>query len=409
MKLNKNDEIKEWNYIELFNDTAIVYETFNNIYVKDREAARYYILNKNISSTIIKVFSKKNIKILVKEQISYGVSITLKRYKSTKLIHKYYIDISTGLIAKLKNGKFLQCRPNEIDQHTKKYIINEIPWIKFIFDLDLPVTFNTIVTKKLYSTKKLLRWYWSANYQTAIKLNSIKDNQYKYLIRKNIKNINNINNINPKIFDSDPIENNHHLKLFINTLNLAVKCSKKINATWSFNRLYNEYNKLNKTILNKLYENYNKPIIIPDIFKPIINFLLDRNYYIPKDYKELSKLSDREETINCIISNISSNILQSMLIVYKNNLLITIYANDVILKPLTNVSQDSTYNFITSYSCAYESKEQYIFENSNPFKPYNFAAGVTVEKDIQTINKEYDHLLKIYERRQKIQHIIHKN
>lgn len=401
--------IKEWDYIELFNDTAIVYETFNNIYVKDREAARYYILNKNISSTIIKVFSKKNIKILVKEQISYGVSITLKRYKSTKLIYKYYIDISTGLIAKLKNGKFLQCRPNEIDQHTKKYIINEIPWIKFIFDLDLPVTFNTIVTKKLYSTKKLLRWYWSANYQTAIKLNSIKDNQYKYLIRKNIKNINNINNINPKIFDSDPIENNHHLKLFINTLNLAVKCSKKINATWSFNRLYNEYNKLNKTILNKLYENYNKPIIIPDIFKPIINFLLDRNYYIPKDYKELSKLSDREETINCIISNISSNILQSMLIVYKNNLLITIYANDVILKPLTNVSQDSTYNFITSYSCAYESKEQYIFENSNPFKPYNFAAGVTVEKDIQTINKEYDHLLKIYERRQKIQHIIHKN
>lgn len=407
MKLNKNDEIKEWNYIELSNDTAIVYETFNNIYVKDREAARYYILNKNIGSTIIKLFSKKNIKILVKEQISYGVSITLKRYKSTKLIHKYYIDISTGLIAKLKNGKFLQCRPNEIDQHTKKYIINEIPWIKFIFDLDLPVTFNTIVTKKLYSTKKLLRWYWSANYQTAIKLNSIKDNQYKYLIRKNIKNINNINNINPKIFDSDPIENNHHLKLFINTLNLAVKCSKKINAAWSFNRLYNEYNKLNKTILNKLYENYNKPIIISDIFKPIINFLLDRNYYIPKDYKELSKLSDREETINCIISNISSNILQSMLIVYKNNLLITIYANDVILKPLTDVSQDSTYNFIASYSCAYESKEQYIFENSNPFKSYNFENFV--EKDIQTINKEYDHLLKIYERRQKIQHIIHKN
>lgn len=406
MKLNKNDEIKEWNYIELFNDTAIVYETFNNIYVKDREAARYYILNKNISSAIIKVFSKKNIKILVKEQISYGVSITLKRYKSTKLIHKYYIDISTGLIAKLKNGKFLQCRPNEIDQHTKKYIINEIPWIKFIFDLDLPVTFNTIVTKKLYSTKKLLRWYWSANYQTAIKLNSIKDNQYKYLIRKNIKNINNINNINPKIFDSDPIKNNHHLKLFINTLNLAVKCSKKINAAWSFNRLYNEYNKLNKTILNKLYENYNKPIIISDIFKPIINFLLDRNYYIPKDYKELSKLSDREETINCIISNISSNTLQFMLIVYKNNLLITIFANDVILNPL-QPGGVAVKPFIASTVTAYESKEQYIFVNSNPFKPYNLENFV--EEDIQTINKEYDHLLKIYERRQKIQHIIHKN
>lgn len=386
MGLNKNDEVKEWNCIELYNNTATVYKNFNDIYLKNRESARYYILGKHINSTIIKVFTKKNIKILIKESISYGVSITLKRYKSTKLIYKYYIDTSTGLIAKAKNNKFLQCKPNELDIDTKNYVIGEMPWIKFIFDLNLPVTFNTIITKKLYSTKKLLRWYWNTDYRTALKLNSIKNNDHRYFIRKNLKNIDNINNINSKNFESDT-----HLQLFINTLTLAVKVTKKINAIWSFNRLFNEYNKFNKIILNKLYENYNYPIRIHDIFKPILNFLLIRGYYIPRDYKDLSKLSNREYVINSIIETSDVESSRYYLIIYKDNKLMIISANKI-----SEITQKyNKFHLVYSY-IAYENIDSY--KETDIFKIDKH----TIDDDIETINKEYDQLLKIYERNEKI-------
>jgi len=353
--MNKNiKEDKKWDYEIISDNTDNIFKKFNEIYDKNREAARYFILGESnkIYSQRIVVFINKKIHIIVKEQISYGVSISLKRYKSVKTIEKYYIDTNNGSISRSVNSKFIPCKTADISTDIKEYIISKMKWIDFIFKLNLPVTFSTIVTKKLYSERKLLSWFWGTNYSTALKLQYyFKNNGDLYTFRKNVKNIKNINNINPEFF-----KNINFMFLFINTLHLSVKTLKKINAAWSYKRLLLENKKLNRLILDKLYDNYNVPLPINEFFLPFINRIKSHGYYIPKTTKEFSNICNCADKVKEYLSYQNSD--RPFLIIKKNNfILLLTHDNYYSLGNIHNLTNQAQFYVYNSYSNLYSDKD----------------------------------------------------
>lgn len=374
IKKKSNSDINKWNYEIIYDNTNDIFKTFNKIYEKDRKAARFYLKNKKIATKLI-AFYHNNIFIIKKEEISYGVSITLKRYKSLSVKEMYYVDIKSGLITKKNRGKFIPCKPTEISADIRDYIIKKIKWIDFIFKLNLPVTFTTIVNKKLYSEKKLLSWFWGTNYKLALNFNKLlKDGEFIFYFRNN-NNIKNINNINPLFFTDTSYRN-----MFIETLGLANRSLKNINAIWSYKRLVYENRKMNRHILDTLYEIYNFPLEIPDKFLPIIKYLENNNYIIPKTSKELSKIWYDETCVQYYLDTFKN---KNSLIVKKNN-------NLILLVFEKNWKSD---------------KEKIIIQTSYDYtSKYNM--DTEIHNDIKILNEKYESLVKIYERKNKIKKII---
>jgi hypothetical protein len=289
----------------------------------------------------------------------------------------YYVDIKSGLITKKSKGKFIPCKPSEISSEIKDYIIKKIKWIDFVFNSRLPITFTSIVNKKLYSEKKLLSWFWCTDYKLALKLNKLfKDGEHVFHIRNN-KNIKNINNINPLFFTDTS-----YRYIFIETLNLAIKSINIINATWSYKRLVYENKKMNRFILDTLYETYNFPLTVNDKFLPIIKYLKDNNYIIPKTSKELSKLWNNEESVKYYLDNIKNCKTLKTLIVKKNGNLVLLGFETSWNSDKEKIAIKSSYNYTSKYSMNSE-----------------------IQNDIKILNEKYESLIKIYERKNKIKKI----
>ena len=282
----KKEDVRKWEFSIISDTTDEIFKEFNEIYSRNREYARYYInsdANNGLASRRLLVYKHDNIQIINEELIKYGVSISLKRYKSTKKLYSFWFDTKSGNISKLRNGKFIQCKPNELPSCISEYIVSQKKWMKFIFDLDLPVTFNTIVTKKLYSERKLLRWYYGCDYKIALSIKKL-DCNLSYLIKKHGKYIRNLDNINKEIFN----KKSNYLSLFIQTFKNSIKTMKVMNASWSYKRLLNENNKIKKHIYNVYLENIkDEELELDDYFKPIILFLKSRGIQHIKTKKEL--------------------------------------------------------------------------------------------------------------------------
>lgn len=367
----------DWDHFVISDDTEVVFKEFNEIYNKDREAARYYMINKSLSSNRIVVFIDKNRHIIVNEKIKYGVSITLKRYKSTKTINKFFLDVNNGSISKCVNNKFIACKPLDIPINIREYIINKIKWISFVFELNLPVTFNTIVTKKLYSKRKLLSWYWCTNYPTALKLNKFNElHGALYTIRKNTKNIKNLNNTNDNFFDFD------NVNIFIEALNLAIKTMKVINMNWSKNRFKLEIKKMNRLILDKVYNNYDKTLKINEKYLPFLKYIKYNGFFIPKTERELSKICN---TIDMVESCSMSTSTYGDLIIKRNNIIFAIRYD------IRNYSSKKEEFFICSKHFLYGEEKQ---EDKNYI--LNF---------IININNNIDMILRAKDRKDKIENL----
>ena len=350
-KINLKED-KKWDYSIISDSTDKVFSKFNEIYDKDREAARYFILSENLNkicSHRIVVFVNKKVHIIVKERVSYGVSVSLKRYKSVKTLEKYYVDTNNGSITKLTNGKFIPCKSTDISIDIKNYIISKMKWIDFIFKLNLPVTFSTIVTKKLYSERKLLSWFWGTNYPTALKLNkALKDNGELYTFRKNVKSVKNINNFNPEFF-----ADGNTMYLFMNTLHLSVKTLRTINAVWSHKRLLLENRKMNRIVLDKLYDNYDVSLNIHEGFLPFLNRIKSHGYYIPTTTKEISKICNSIDKVKEYASYENSD--RHLVIKKDHFILLLTYGNDYTLgyKNNSKTKQFYVYDSYSDYTIGY--------------------------------------------------------
>ena len=386
--MKKIDEIKKWDYNIVFDDTKTVFSKFEEQYSKNREMARYYIYRHPLQSNRIVAFIKDNVQIIKQERIKYGVSISLKKYKSSKEEYKFYFDTNNGSITKSKNGKFIQCKPSDIPLKIRDYIMTQKKWMSFIFELNLPITFNTIVTKKLYSKRKLLSWYYGCNYDIALKINTLYDE--RFVLKENIKSVKNINNINPEFFT-----NQNYRRLFIELLYLSIKTMRKINAGWSYNRIENEIKSVNRYILNVINNNTDEEELkIHDNFLPILKTLKDNDYQLIKTNKELIKYCKSELLFYNLIDN-----SDKQLFLLKNKQIYKIYwTTDY--KYTKSADNKITFRYdVEDYSI--NSISNNIF-NSNPKSITNKEL-----KDIlENISKNYDNLVLAYNRKNKMKQII---
>lgn len=358
----KNNDIKTWDYNIIFDNSNEVFSKFNEHYSKNREMARYYIYRNSIQSTRIIVFIKDNVQIIKQERIKYGVSISLKRYKSSKEEIKLYFDTKNGSISKSKNGKFIPVKPSEIPQKIKGYIISQKKWMSFIFELNLPVTFSTIANKKLYSKRKLLSWFYNCNYKTALQINILSEE--RIYIRECSKNIRNLNNINPLFFTDS-----NYRKLFMEVLFLSIKTIKIVNAAWSFNRLQNELKLLNRHIIGVIYENTDdEELKIHDVYLPILKTLKDNGYEILNRKKEVIKCCKNE---NEFFSTENTN---NYLFITKNKNL-----------------------YFVTISKKYNTKDGFYFRTDNSYNYSNDLYNL-----LEMITKNYENLLLSYNRQNKI-------
>jgi hypothetical protein len=362
-------DIKKWTYFLISDDTSKVFENFNKLYDIDREAARYYMYDTTdyLSSIKLYAYINKDVQIIIKEKIRYGVSISLKRYKSTKIIQKLYFNTKTGAISKYSNGKFINCTPADVLSDIKNYIISQLKWTEFVFQLNLPISFSTIVNKKLYSERKLLSYYWNTNYPTARKLNKAK-NEFKdyfdyYFLVKNKNIVKNIENINSLFFTD-----REYIDLFLNNLRLSIVTLDKINSTWSYKRHIHENKRLNLKIINKLYEsgNYDVELTPEDIFLPVIKFLENSGHQIIYNINGIIKYFNKYNLLQIAISYLKS---RNSLAFVSNNELIIIYHSDF---------------------------------NDNRF---NVSIGKDINGIVKTINNNYRDFIKIYDREKKIEKI----
>jgi hypothetical protein len=115
------------------------------------------------------------------------------------------------------------------------------------------------------------------------------------------------------------------MEFFIPALSLAVKTRKIINAAWSKKRLISETKKMNRIVLDTLYENYNTTLNIDKMFFPHFNYIKSFGYYIPETSIELSKIcnsSDKVEQYKLLISS------DKCIVIKKNNLILTLKFGD---------------------------------------------------------------------------------
>ena len=406
------EDFKKWECVELKSDVETAYRKFFDLYAKDRLAARLLIMSRSVPKAHrVVAFRNGDIHIVRSEMISYGVSVTLRMYKSAKVGAKYYINSETGLIARSHNGKFIPCKASDItDGNVKKYLKKIMPWVGFIFKLNLPVTFTTIVNKKLYSTKKLLSWYWGTNYPTAQKLDILntKDGIF-YGIRKNLKTISNITNLNNDILVDDT-----HRTLFAETFILAIRLRKTINAAWSFKRLQLEHDKMVKEILHILYSDHCELIEYPEKFKSAINAFKKYGFKVPITTDELIKLAGRSnpDTIASHIDNIKNN---SSMIVKYNDILIQLNhykdwnANKISMSGISGVSPSPS-STLTVGSTVPEDDGEFHWSSISSFgKPVSKEVKDYITLSVNNINLYLKNKIKMDARKAKLGKIINSN
>jgi len=288
---SKTKETKTWECVVLHSNVETTFRKFFDLYEKDRLAARIFIKNKKLTAQNVVDFKNKNIHIITTEFISYGVSVTLKMYKSKKIFSKYYVDTNNGLISKYFRGKFIPCKINDLNNDIKLYLIKLMPWIQFVFESNLPITFTTVVSKKLYSHKKLLSWYWVTNYPTAKQLSEIFNGEKGYYLRKNIKYVRNLNNLNSNFIKekdgktlrtlSNIFDKDDHISIFWDVFLIAIVLGKKVNAAWSFKRLLSEKQNMNKEMNNILYIKNKENLKINEKFLMVVPLLKDLGFIVP--------------------------------------------------------------------------------------------------------------------------------
>lgn len=142
------------------------------------------------------------------------------------------------------------------------------------------LSFSTIMTKKLFNTKKMLSHIYNVPYPVAVILADVKNgyNQYDFLKvwKQMLRNLINVENLKPELL-------NHHL--FMDACKMAGTLGKKINCSWSVKRLKEEHDKWSKEINDVIMEF--EPIIDLNVRQVYLDFATFSGYKVLRTNHEL--------------------------------------------------------------------------------------------------------------------------
>lgn len=156
------------------------------------------------------------------------------------------------------------------DNEIYKYLVNKFGWLRNIQEDSrlYSLTFNVIMSKKLFNIKKALSHIYKVPYPVANIISSHKSVYSTYdfvrVWKQMLPNLINVENLKKEFFE-------HHL--FIDACRLGSRLGYKVNCSWSLNRLkleHDKWSKENDAIIMK-YE----PVIelnIAEVYKDFCKF-----------------------------------------------------------------------------------------------------------------------------------------
>lgn len=256
--------MKSDKYKILFEQNNESLNKFLELYKKDKHKARVIFFNGNITYSIRRVVifyherGKFNIVHFVK---TYGINkngtlyssqkqVSQIIYKDNKLWYRY-TDKGTLKISGL-NLMWLQSWNSNTQDQVKEILLEKFTWLRFIFEHNIQLSFNTIIKHKLYSLNDCLKYMYKVPLPICKLLFAKKyiyinyqERPWDQVLKMYRSYLINIENLKTDFLDSS---------LFADALRIARILGKKINCSWSPRRLIEEHDKWSKEITNIVLE-----------------------------------------------------------------------------------------------------------------------------------------------------------
>jgi hypothetical protein len=273
------------------------FDTLFEIYAKDKAKAKvYYHLNKSVFLNVRKVlfeFPNGDFKFVIIHK-TYGISCNNKMYSSEKtfesLIYKnkkfyhYNHQFSKGFVKALNMNEvrmFLNNFGN--DKVVLDYLISKFSWIRYIHEdyMFSTVNLNTVIAKKLYNQKAMLRHLYRCPYPVAkfihVYCHSISSpSKYLKVWYEMRKRLINIENFKEEMFKHP---------MFNDTCRFSQMLDKTVNCSWGLKRLESEHNKWSKEVVKVILEF--EPLIELKIHDVFIDFAKYSGFHMLKTNHEL--------------------------------------------------------------------------------------------------------------------------
>lgn len=241
---------------------------FKEIYEKDRFLARLYAIERKPTESIIWLNDCGSGKFQIFEKSKkYGVSTTLKLYASYRTTAKYIVG--NGKFYQHERNRLMPIMTNSIPERYQKLFESHYSWLRFYKENAINIPMNTVVSRRMYDLRKVIRYMYRTDIETGLKIKSAIDYHEWKTYKKQLINIEN--------FNSELLNNVHN---FVDAISMAYKLNLKVNAAWSVKRLEDEHNKMSINLAAFMSSFDNRKLRIG---KPFI----DLAEQLPKDFKLL--------------------------------------------------------------------------------------------------------------------------
>lgn len=250
-------------------------EKFETLYEQDRYVARVFAIEKCpiLKQTVVNFESPAKFQIFYNEY-TYGVSKTLKRYKSKKTTKKIFVNNGRFFIYnnESKNRRILlPLTLSALDNDGFGFIQQYYSWIRFLRENKFTaLSFNAIVKNKLYSRDKVLRHMYKCKPSVALEI--IKSGMSQMDWKSLLKVCDNADNLNFDLIKNLSSYGGHRYVLE-DAAKLANKLNKKINLAWSAKRLEQEHDRWSIEFTNIVIKFDNEELNIPMIYRQFDEFI----------------------------------------------------------------------------------------------------------------------------------------
>ena len=309
----------EAKYTELFSYQNPNVDVLYKIYQKNKYNARVYFMNESsniFANTRCGIFDEPNgdftIVVFTKK---HGISKTNKMYNRESRVlsiikkgNKFYFK---------QNKTFLPLTYSHLmginfDYKVVPTLVERLPWLRFMTEHNIcrNVSFNTMVSKKIFSLEKALRHEYKLPLPAAKILVDISDYQASYL-KYYIEYLDNVENLHNTLPTYD-------FGIFYDTVKMAKTLDKRVNCSWSTKRLKDEHDKWSKEITDIVFTENDRKLTLGQIY---LDFAESSGFKILQTTKEMNLEGRRQnhcvatyvkkaDNGNCAIYSISDYTLE---------------------------------------------------------------------------------------------------